>query len=244
MEMADQRAENNVVSDQPQNSIADFDPPKKPKTKKFVVACAVLASMTSILLGYDIGVMSGASLFIKENLNISDVQVEVLNGTLNIYSLIGSALADKTSDWIGRRYTIVLAGTIFFIGALLMGFAPNYAFLMFGRFIAGVGVGYALMIAPVYTAEISPASFRGFLTSFPKCLGNTIIIGEVLPKFQQNLRIYYNLNNINESMAAHLKRLFTDLYKQCSNGREELVFLQETASQLPLDTRIKGVDLS
>ncbi|RXH88246.1 hypothetical protein DVH24_042317 [Malus domestica] len=92
MEMADQRAENNV-SGQPQNSIADFDPPKKPKTKKFDVACAVFASMTSILLCYDIGVMSGASLFIKENLKISDVQVEVLNGTLNIYSLIGSALA-------------------------------------------------------------------------------------------------------------------------------------------------------
>ncbi|KAM2903318.1 putative polyol transporter 1 [Malus sylvestris] len=180
MEMADQRAENNVVSGQPQNSIADFDPPKKPKTKKFAVACAVLASMTSILLGYDIGVMSGASLFIKENLNISDVQVEVLNGTLNIYSLIGSALAGKTSDWIGRRYTIVLAGTIFFIGALLMGFAPNYAFLMFGRFIAGVGVGYALMIAPVYTTEISPASFRGFLTSFPEVFVNVgILLGYV-----------------------------------------------------------------
>ncbi|KAM1348865.1 hypothetical protein PS2_003044 [Malus domestica] len=176
MEMADQRAENNVVSGQPQNSIADFDPPKTPKTKKFAVACAVLASMTSILLGYDIGVMSGASLFIKENLNISDVQVEVLNGTLNIYSLIGSALAGKTSDWIGRRYTIVLAETIFFIGALLMGFAPNYAFLMFGRFIAGVGVGYALMIAPVYTAEISPASFRGFLTSFPEVFVNIGIL--------------------------------------------------------------------
>ncbi|KAB2603083.1 polyol transporter 1 [Pyrus ussuriensis x Pyrus communis] len=82
--------------------------------------------------------MSGASLFIKENLNISDVQVEVLNGTLNIYSLIGFTLAGKTSDWLGRWYTIVLAGTIFFIGALLMGFAPNYAFLMFGRFIAGL----------------------------------------------------------------------------------------------------------
>ena len=52
MEMANQRAENNVVSGQAQNSIADFDPQKKPKTKKFAVACAVLASMTSILLGY------------------------------------------------------------------------------------------------------------------------------------------------------------------------------------------------
>ncbi|KAM2146960.1 hypothetical protein ACFX1Q_003759 [Malus domestica] len=112
--------------------------------------------------------MSGASLFIKENFNISDVQVKVISGTFNIYSLIGSTLAGKTSDWIGRRYTIVLAGTIFFIGALLMGFALNYTFLMFGRFIAGVGVGYALMIAPIYIVEISPASFRGFLTSFPE----------------------------------------------------------------------------
>ncbi|CAN6555097.1 unnamed protein product [Malus baccata var. baccata] len=193
MEMADQRAENNVVSGQPQNSIADFDPLKKPKTKKFVVACAVLASMTSILLGYDIGVMSGASLFIKENLNISDVQVEVLNGTLNIYSLIGSALAGKTSDWIGRRYTIVLAGTIFFIGALVMGFAPNYAFLMFGRFIVGVGVGYALMIAPVYTAEISPASFRGFLTSFPEVFVNVgILLGYVSNIALAKLPIHLN----------------------------------------------------
>ncbi|KAM1453311.1 hypothetical protein ACFX1R_003991 [Malus domestica] len=112
--------------------------------------------------------MSGASLFIKENFNISDVQVKVISGTLNIYFLVGSTLAGKTSDWIGRRYTIVLAGTIFFIGALLMGFALNYAFLMFDRFIAGVGVGYALMIAPIYIAEISLASFCGFLTSFPE----------------------------------------------------------------------------
>ncbi|KAJ8762643.1 hypothetical protein K2173_010664 [Erythroxylum novogranatense] len=53
-----------------------------------------------------------------------------------------------------------------------MGFANNYAFLMVGRFVAGVGVGYALMIAPVYTAEVSPASIRGFLTSFPEVFIN------------------------------------------------------------------------
>ncbi|PKI47549.1 hypothetical protein CRG98_032139, partial [Punica granatum] len=123
-------------------SIQDFDPPKKPKRNKFAMACAILASMTSILLGY--------------------------------------AAAGRTSDWIGRRYTIVLAGAIFFVGALLMGFATNYAFLMFGRFVAGVGVGYALMIAPVYTAEVSPASARGFLTSFPEVFINGgILLGYV-----------------------------------------------------------------
>ncbi|GKA07479.1 polyol transporter 5-like protein [Tanacetum coccineum] len=124
--------------------------------------------------------MSGAQLFIQGDLNCSDTQIEILVGILNLYSLLGSAAAGRTSDWIGRRYTIVLAGVIFFSGAILMGFAPNYAFLMFGRFIAGIGVGYALMIAPVYTAEVSPASARGFLTSFPEVFINAgILLGYV-----------------------------------------------------------------
>ncbi|KAM5548944.1 hypothetical protein ABKV19_000386 [Rosa sericea] len=111
--MADRRAEENVVSGQPtQKTIADFDPAPKPKRNKYAFACAMLASMTSILLGYDIGVMSGAAIFIKDDLHISDVQVEVLVGILNLYSLIGSAAAGRTSDWIGRRYTIVLAGAM------------------------------------------------------------------------------------------------------------------------------------
>ena len=110
--------------------------------------------------------MSGAAIYIKRDMKVSDVKIEILVGIFNLYSLIGSCLAGRTSDWIGRRYTIVLAGAIFFVGAILMGFSPNYAFLMFGRFVAGVGMGYALMVAPVYTAELAPPSSRGFLTSF------------------------------------------------------------------------------
>ncbi|KAL6856186.1 hypothetical protein ACP4OV_018988 [Aristida adscensionis] len=154
--------------------------PKKKGNVRFAFACAILASMTSILLGYDIGVMSGASLYIKKDLNISDVQLEILMGILNVYSLVGSFAAGRTSDWIGRRFTIVFAAVIFFVGAFLMGFAVNYGMLMFGRFVAGVGVGYALMIAPVYTAEVSPASARGFLTSFPEVFINFgILLGYV-----------------------------------------------------------------
>nr|AEX55225.1 sugar transporter [Allium sativum] len=155
-------------------------PPRTKKNTRFASACALLASMTSILLGYDIGVMSGAALFIKDDLNVSDTQIEILLGILNLYSLLGSFAAGRTSDWIGRRYTIVFAAVIFFVGAIMMGLSPNYAFLMVGRFVAGIGVGYALMIAPVYTAEVSPASSRGFLTSFPEMFINLgILLGYV-----------------------------------------------------------------
>lgn len=112
--------------------------------------------------------MSGAGIYIQKDLRINNVQLEILNGIINLYSLLGAAAAGRTSDWIGRRYTMVLAGSIFFVGAIAMGFSFNYPFLMFGRFIAGIGCGYALTIAPVYAAEVSPASYRGFLTSFPE----------------------------------------------------------------------------
>ncbi|MBA0641016.1 hypothetical protein Goklo_025612, partial [Gossypium klotzschianum] len=130
-------------------TVADFEVSKKPKRNKFAFACSILASLASILLGYDIGVMSGAIIYIKDDLKISDVQVEILVGILNLYSL-------------------------------LMGFATNYAFLMVGRFVAGIGVGFALLIAPVYTAEVSPASSRGFLNSFPEVFINIgLLLGYV-----------------------------------------------------------------
>ncbi|KAL2501700.1 Polyol transporter 5 [Forsythia ovata] len=193
--MADQNPEKNGVSkdsSQSQLSISNLALPKKPKRNKFALACSILASMTSILLGYDTGVMSGAVIYIKDDLKISDVQIEILVGTINLYSLVGAAVAGRTSDWIGRRYTIIFASAIFFAGALLMGFATNYAFLMVGRFVAGIGVGYALMIAPVYTAEVSPTASRGFLTSFPEVFINAgVLLGYVsnyaFSKFPTNL---------------------------------------------------------
>ncbi|EYU23018.1 hypothetical protein ABFS82_11G045300 [Erythranthe guttata] len=164
-----------------------------PRLNKFALACALLASTNSILLGYDIGVMSGAALFIRENLKLSSVEVEILVGSLNVFSLIGSLASGKTSDLIGRRYTIVLAAATFFIGALLMGLAPSYPYLISGRMVAGVGVGYSLMIAPVYTAEVSPAVTRGFLTSLPEVFINVgILLGYVVNLSLSGLPSRYN----------------------------------------------------
>ncbi|KAE8666864.1 putative polyol transporter 1 [Hibiscus syriacus] len=147
---------------------------------KYVLAAAILASTNSVLLGYDIGVMSGAVLYIKDDLKINSTQQEILVGCLNLCSLIGSLAAGKTSDSIGRRYTIVLAAATFFAGAVLMGLAPSFPLLMAGRLLAGIGVGYSLMIGPLYTAEISPAMTRGFLSSLPEVFINIgILLGYV-----------------------------------------------------------------
>ncbi|GAU39990.1 hypothetical protein TSUD_211120 [Trifolium subterraneum] len=65
--------------------------------------------------------MSGAMMFIQDDLGISDTQQEILAGILNLCALVGSLTAGRTSDYIGRRYTILLASVLFIIGAILMG---------------------------------------------------------------------------------------------------------------------------
>ncbi|XP_077215434.1 polyol transporter 5-like [Tasmannia lanceolata] len=177
--MGDRNFEKTADSDVSGNSVPATTT-KKRRRNKYVLGCTVLASMSSILLGYDYGVMTGAVLFIKDDLKINDTKVEILLGILNVYSVIGSTAGGRTCDWIGRRYTIVSGAVIFFTGALMMGLATNYAFLMVGRFVTGIGMGYAVMIAPVYTAELSPTLSRGFLTSLPEVFINFgILLGYV-----------------------------------------------------------------
>ncbi|GJN34984.1 hypothetical protein PR202_gb23704 [Eleusine coracana subsp. coracana] len=158
-------------------------PPTPAKRNKYPFFCAVLASMTSVLMGYNVAVMSGAQIFMAEDLGVSDEQIEVLSGVINIYSLVGALLAGWTSDRLGRRLTIVLANAFFLAGPLAMSLAGGYAVLMAGRFVAGVGVGYALVIAPVYAAEIAPASSRGLLTSLPEIFINTGVMLSYVSNF-------------------------------------------------------------
>ncbi|XP_073029093.1 probable polyol transporter 4 [Primulina eburnea] len=148
--------------------------------RKYVFACSVFASLNSVLLGYDVGVMSGAILFIQEDLKITEVQEEILVGVLSIMSLLGSLGGGRTSDAIGRKWTMGLAAIVFQSGAVVMTFAPSFQVLMIGRILAGIGIGFGVMIAPVYIAEISPTAARGSLTSFPEIFINLgILLGYV-----------------------------------------------------------------
>ncbi|CAL9104332.1 unnamed protein product [Musa textilis] len=160
--------------------LSDDGPRRGIESKKYIFACAIFASLNSVLLGYDVGVMSGCIIFIQKDLHITEVQQEVLIGCLSFLSLVGSLAAGRTSDAIGRKWTIGLAAIIFQTGAAIMAFAPSFQVLILGRLLAGVGIGFGVMIAPVYIAEISPTVSRGSFTSFPEIFINLgILLGYI-----------------------------------------------------------------
>lgn len=137
--------------------------------------------------------MSGAIIFIHEDLKITEVQEEVLVGCLSIVSLFGSLAGGRTADLIGRKWTMALAAIIFQTGAAVMTFAHSFQVLMIGRFLAGIGIGLGGMIAPVYIAEISPSANRGSLTSFPEIFINLgILLGYVSNYAFSGLSVHKN----------------------------------------------------
>ncbi|PUZ67100.1 hypothetical protein GQ55_3G405100 [Panicum hallii var. hallii] len=142
----------------------------------YPLVCALLASLTSIIFGYNRGVMSGAQKFVQEDLGVTDGQLEVLIGATSVYSLVGSLAAGWTCDRAGRRRAVALSAAMFLAGSAVTAAANGYAALMAGQLVAGVACGFGLVVAPVYIAEIAPASSRGFLSSIPEIASNSGIL--------------------------------------------------------------------
>ncbi|RLN00757.1 polyol transporter 5-like [Panicum miliaceum] len=164
--------------------LSDGEPaPADTKGCGYALVCALLASLTSIIYGYNRGVMSGAQKFVQADLGVTDGQLEVLIGATSVYSLVGSLAAGWTCDRAGRRRAVALAAAMFLAGSAATAAANGYAALMAGQLVAGVACGFGLVVAPVYIAEIAPASSRGFLSSIPEIAGNSGILLSYIADF-------------------------------------------------------------
>ncbi|CAN6356281.1 unnamed protein product [Urochloa humidicola] len=127
--------------------------------------------------------MSGAQKYVQADLDVSDGQLEVLIGATSVYSLVGSLAAGWTCDRAGRRRAVAIAAAMFLAGSAVTAAADGYAALMAGQLVAGVACGFGLVVAPVYIAEIAPASSRGFLSSIPEIAINSGILLSYIANF-------------------------------------------------------------
>lgn len=80
-------------------------------------------------------------------------------------AFFGAFFAGPTGDWFGRRWTILIGAVIFILGGCLQTAAQTIHYLWAGRCISGLGVGFLVMIIPVYQGEIAHPSIRGRVTA-------------------------------------------------------------------------------
>ena len=109
-------------------------------------------------------------------MDLTDVELEIFMGSLNLFAMVGALSSNFFSDRYGRRMSFIVAAISFFIGVIIQATATTYGLLIFGRFFVGVGVGFGLAIDPIYISELSPASHRGQLVTWSEIAINVGIV--------------------------------------------------------------------
>jgi sugar porter (SP) family MFS transporter len=126
---------------------------------------AVISALGGMLFGYDIGVISGAILFIQKQFALSSTMEEIVVSSVLLGSLIGAAAGGMLADRLGRRRLSIGTAIVFCLGAAGAALAPDTAWLILARIVAGVAIGVASFVSPLYISEIAPVSIRGRLVS-------------------------------------------------------------------------------
>ncbi|KAG8054060.1 hypothetical protein GUJ93_ZPchr0001g31330 [Zizania palustris] len=142
--------------------------------ERYVYTCALFASLNAILLGYDVGVMSGAIIYIQEDLHITRTGASIMTFAPSFTVLmIGRLLAGVcigfgamiSAVYIAEISPAAARGTLTSLPeicinlGILLGYVSNYAFSGLSehincRIMLGVGIlpsvfiGFALFVIP------------------------------------------------------------------------------------------------
>lgn len=124
-----------------------------------------LGALGGLLYGYDMGVISGALLFIRDDIPLNSFTEGLVVSSMLVGAIFGSGASGPMSDRLGRRRVVFIIAIIYIVGALILAFAPSMPILVLGRLIIGLAVGGSTAIVPVYLSEMAPTEQRGSLSS-------------------------------------------------------------------------------
>jgi len=133
-----------------------------------IYAICAFAAIGGGLFGFDISSMSGV-LGTEAYKNYFGKPAGYRQGGITASmpagSLVGALLSSFIADRLSRRTAIQVAAVIWIIGSILQTASNGVALLCVGRVVAGICVGIASSIVPVYQAEIAPKEIRGRVVS-------------------------------------------------------------------------------
>jgi MFS family permease len=127
------------------------------------VFIASIVALGGFLMGFDASVISGAVKFIEIEFDLSKIELGWSVASLAFAATFAMMVAGPLSDRLGRKPVLKYAAILFLVSAVLSALAPSFLILIVARMIGGLGVGAALIVAPMYIAEISPPDIINYL---------------------------------------------------------------------------------
>jgi SP family xylose:H+ symportor-like MFS transporter len=141
---------------------------------KYAIFISFISALGGYLFGFDFAVIAGALPFLKQIFQLNPWWEGFLTGTLAIGCMFGCISAGWFAERLGRKPSLMISAIIFTLSSIGIAFANTLPIFLMMRFCAGIGVGMASMLSPMYIAEVSPAEIRGRNVSINQL---TIVLG-------------------------------------------------------------------
>jgi MFS family permease len=133
-------------------------------TKKLTLI-AFVVSLGGFLFGFDAGIISGVMSYATPEFDLNDIQSGWVVSSPSFAAMIAMLFSGRLSDKIGRKKMLLFVAFLYAISAVFSAIAISYEMLYIARMIGGLAFGAALVLAPMYIAEISTAENRGKLVA-------------------------------------------------------------------------------
>uniref|UniRef100_A0A8D0ERD7 Solute carrier family 2, facilitated glucose transporter member 12 n=1 Tax=Strix occidentalis caurina TaxID=311401 RepID=A0A8D0ERD7_STROC len=140
----------------------------------FTFLSSAVAAVSGLLMGYELGLISGALLQMSSILVLSCKEQEIVVSSLLFGALFASLTGGFLIDRFGRRPAIIIASSLLVLGSLILLPYESYGILIVGRIAIGISISLSSIATCVYIAEIAPQHRRGLLVSLNELM---IVIG-------------------------------------------------------------------
>lgn len=142
-----------------------------------VVVAAVAASLSGLMLGYEMGLTSGVLLQLRGVLSLSCREQELLVSSHLVGALLICLAGGPILDRYGRRCSLLLSAALVVAGTIVLIVLTSLFTLTLGRVIVGMGTALSGTAACLYIAEISPRERRGLLVTLYELM---LVVGVML----------------------------------------------------------------
>ena len=147
-----------------------------------VLAVVGVASLGAFAFGYHLAVVNGPLDAMAASLGFAGDSAKqgLVVSTLLAGAAAGSLAGSAAADALGRRGGLVATAAPLALGAAACATAAGLPSLLLGRALAGLGIGLASALVPLYISEVAPARVRGALGSVNQLVICVGILGALL----------------------------------------------------------------
>lgn len=129
--------------------------------------------MGGFLFGYDSGIVGGVLTLksFERDYGYSSAEAtrvaSLAVGLQQLGAFVACFLAWPLTDRLGRKKALMISSFVFCVGALIQTINTHSLVAFYvARVIAGLGLGIATVVVPMFSSEMSPKEIRGKIGSF------------------------------------------------------------------------------